>query len=59
MGTWRTSTYSNAQGGSCVEVANTPGTIGVRDTKQARQGDARTVLSFTSDAWRAFLDTVR
>lgn len=59
MGTWRKSTHSNAQGGSCVEVANVPGKIGVRDTKQAHEGDARTILSFTPDTWRAFLDTIR
>lgn len=59
MGTWRKSSYSNANGGSCVEVADVPGTIGVRDTKQAHLGDARTVLSFSPTAWQAFTASLR
>jgi hypothetical protein len=55
---WRKSSYSSSQGGSCVEVANTADVVGVRDTKQAHLGDARTVLSFAPGAWRAFLGKV-
>lgn len=56
---WRKSTFSNAQGGSCVELASAPGLIGVRDTKQDHLGDARTVLSFSPEAWKRFTGTLR
>lgn len=59
MGEWRKSTYSSANGGSCVEVADAPGAVAVRDTKEHHLGDARTVLGFTSGAWRRFTDDLR
>lgn len=59
MESWRKSSYSDANGGSCVEVANVPGAVGVRDTKQAHMGGARTVLSFTPGAWQRFTATLR
>lgn len=51
--TWRKSTYSSASGGSCVEVGQAQAVM-VRDTKQGHMGEARTVLSFTPEAWRVF-----
>ena len=36
--------------GNCVEVANLPGVIGVRDSKDP----GGTVLTFPAPAWRAF-----
>jgi hypothetical protein len=49
---WRTSSYSSANGGQCVEVArNLPGVVAVRDSKNT-SGPA---LIFTPDEWRAFL----
>lgn len=30
---WRKSSYSGDQGGECVEIAETPATIAVRDSK--------------------------
>lgn len=59
MGAWRKSSYSTEGGGSCVEVADAPGKIGVRDTKQAHLGDARTVLAVTPWAWRKLTATLR
>lgn len=47
---WRKSSYSGANGGECVEVAATAGTVMVRDTKD-RNGN---VLSVPPNAWRAF-----
>lgn len=58
MGTWRKSTYST-EGGSCIEVADQPGRIGVRDTKEAHLGNARTVIEFDRAAWRGFMVRVR
>ena len=52
--TWRKSTYSNGSGGNCVEVADLPSGRAVRDSKHP-QGS---VLVFTSDAWRAFLQGI-
>ena len=51
---WRKSSYSGSNGGECVEVA-TAGAVLVRDT--ADRGGA--VLSFTADAWRAFIAAIR
>ena len=51
---WRKSSYSGPNGGECVEVA-TAGTVLVRDT--ADRGGA--VLTFTTNAWRAFTSTIR
>jgi hypothetical protein len=51
---WRKSSYSGSNGGECVEVATT-GAVLVRDT--ADRGGA--VLSFTADAWRAFIAAIR
>jgi hypothetical protein len=31
--TWRKSSYSGDQGGNCVEIAETPATVAVRDSK--------------------------
>ena len=50
---WRKSSYSGDNGGECVEVA-TAGAVLVRDTTD-RTGP---VLTFTADAWRAFISTV-
>jgi hypothetical protein len=50
--TWRKSTYSDGDGGNCVEVAdNLPGVIPVRDSKDP-QGPA---LAFSPAAWTAFV----
>lgn len=58
--TWRKSTYSNGGESACVEVANAPGEVGVRDTKQEQLGDdARTVLRFTPEAWQGFTASLR
>ena len=55
MGDWRKSSYSNANGGDCVEVADKAGAILVRDTKN-RTG---TTLSVDADAWRRFTAAIR
>jgi hypothetical protein len=52
---WRKSTYSGANGGSCVETASGNGVILVRDTTDR---DGRT-LAFTPGAWRAFTAKLR
>lgn len=54
-GGWRKSSYSNANGGDCVEVANVQDVIAVRDTKN-RTG---TVLSFPAHAWRTFAANIK
>ena len=52
---WRTSTYSDANGGQCVEVADTSGCTAVRDTKYRNQA----VLMFPSREWRAFVTELK
>ncbi|HXP18708.1 MAG TPA: DUF397 domain-containing protein [Streptosporangiaceae bacterium] len=53
---WRKSTYSNGNGGACVEVArNLPGIVAVRDSKDP-QGPR---LIFTPAEWAAFVSGVR
>jgi Domain of unknown function (DUF397) len=52
---WRKSTYSGANGGNCIEVANLPGTVAVRDSKDP-DGPA---LLFTPAKWAAFTARVK
>jgi hypothetical protein len=52
---WRTSSYSTANGGQCVEVGNIVAGVVVRDTTN-RPGPA---LIFSAGAWRALLAVVR
>jgi hypothetical protein len=51
---WRKSSFSG-QNGSCVETASGDGVVMVRDTTDRSRG----TLSFTADAWKAFLGTLR
>ncbi|MEU1455759.1 DUF397 domain-containing protein [Streptomyces avermitilis] len=54
---WRTSSYSNASGGDCVEVAaNFPGIVPVRDSRRGQDGP---VLLLTTTAWSAFVGDVK
>jgi hypothetical protein len=52
--TWRKSTRSGAAG-HCVEIAETPAAILVRDSKDA----TGPVLTFDTDGWRHFVTGVR
>jgi hypothetical protein len=54
MGNWRKSTYSDASGGSCVELAS-DGAVFVRDTTN-RDG---ATLAFSADVWATFTETLR
>jgi hypothetical protein len=51
---WRTATYSNANGGQCVETASGDGVVLVRDTTNRDGG----TLAFTAQAWSAFIKAV-
>ncbi len=54
---WRKSSYSNENGGNCVEVADLPdGGRAVRDTKDHGRGP---VLLFTAAEWEAFANGVK
>lgn len=53
---WRKSSYSNTNGGSCVEVADDfPGLVPVRDSKNPH-GPA---LLIPATAWTTFVDSLR
>ncbi|MEU3664119.1 DUF397 domain-containing protein [Streptomyces sp. NPDC032940] len=52
---WFRSSYSNSEGGNCVEVAITP-VIHIRDSKTAPTGPE---LQVSASAWAAFIDAVR
>jgi Domain of unknown function (DUF397) len=52
---WRKSTYSDGNGGDCVETAGGNGTILIRDTTD-RSG---VTLTVTADAWRDLLTRLR
>ena len=52
---WRTSSYTGANGGNCVEVGHAGPLIAVRDTKD-RPGP---VLAVTTAAWRHFATTIK
>jgi hypothetical protein len=47
MDGWRKSTYSDGNGGQCVELASGSSAILVRDTTNRDGG----TLAFTPDAW--------
>lgn len=51
--TWFKSSYSDGEGGQCLEVAVTPGTIHVRDSKHPTAPH----LTLSPTAWSAFLAT--
>ncbi|MFE6172055.1 DUF397 domain-containing protein [Streptomyces sp. NPDC056464] len=54
---WRKSTYSNGDGGNCLEVADgVPGVIPVRDSKLASDSP---VILVTARAWGGFLTCLR
>ncbi|MFI9262402.1 DUF397 domain-containing protein [Streptomyces sioyaensis] len=53
---WRKSSYSNHDGGDCVEVAdNLPALVPVRDSK-APQGP---VLTFEAATWSSFVTAIK
>ena len=55
MGDWRKSSYSDGNGGACVETASTNGVILVRDI--TNRDDC--TLAFTADVWQAFMGTIK
>ncbi|GGV27246.1 hypothetical protein GCM10010260_79620 [Streptomyces filipinensis] len=52
---WRKSSYSNPDGGECVEVAENLPLVPVRDSKDT----TRTPLLFGAPAWAAFVGGVK
>ncbi|MFJ6854138.1 DUF397 domain-containing protein [Streptomyces sp. NPDC091271] len=53
---WRKSSYSNGDGGNCVEIADGfPGLVPVRDSK-APDGP---VLAFGAARWAQFVEALR
>lgn len=52
---WRTSSYSGNADGNCVEVAYSPNTTHVRDTKARHAGTQR----YRASAWAAFVNRLR
>ena len=54
--TWRKSSYSNPDGGQCIEVCDDfTGLVPVRDSKDP-QGPA---LVFPAESWTAFVSAVK
>ncbi|MFE4418218.1 DUF397 domain-containing protein [Streptomyces sp. NPDC056817] len=49
---WFKSSYSDSQGGACVEVATSPHTIHIRDSKLGVRSPR---FAVDADAWTAFL----
>ncbi|MDQ0951437.1 hypothetical protein QFZ24_005360 [Streptomyces phaeochromogenes] len=49
---WFKSSYSDSEGSDCVEVALTPTTTHIRDTKLAAEGPE---LKVRASAWSAFI----
>ncbi|MFE7109873.1 DUF397 domain-containing protein [Streptomyces sp. NPDC057575] len=49
---WFKSSYSSGEGGQCIEVAATPGTVHVRDSKQL----GGPVLTLGPAAWAGFVE---
>ncbi|MEU5341493.1 DUF397 domain-containing protein [Streptomyces sp. NPDC020766] len=53
---WSKSSYSDSEGGACVEVALTPTTTHIRDTKLAANSPE---LKVRAPAWSAFISAVQ
>ncbi|MEU6574163.1 DUF397 domain-containing protein [Streptomyces sp. NPDC046805] len=53
---WRKSSYSNQDGGACIEVSDDFATVvPVRDSKHAHGH----VITFPSDGWATFVSAVK
>ena len=52
---WRKPSYSNANGGACVEVGETLDSVLVRDTQNRELGH----LSFSRPEWAALLKELK
>ncbi|MDG4779850.1 DUF397 domain-containing protein [Micromonospora sp. WMMD961] len=52
---WRKSSYSDNNGGACVEVAELDTSIVVRDSKDPNGS----TLRFTKGAWTGFVRSIR
>ncbi|MFH9422792.1 DUF397 domain-containing protein [Streptomyces sp. NPDC017529] len=53
---WRKSSYSNTNGGSCVEVADDlPGIVPVRDSKTPHGP----IVTFPATSWTAFIASLK
>ncbi len=52
---WRTSSYSGANGGNCVETASVAGVVLVRDTTDRDGG----TLSVAATAWATFVTSLK
>jgi hypothetical protein len=55
MDGWRKSSFSDANGGSCVETTSGNGVILVRDTTDREGG----TLAFSAEAWRVFAERLK
>ncbi|MFI8236313.1 DUF397 domain-containing protein [Streptomyces sp. NPDC085866] len=56
MDNWRKSSYSGPDdGNACVEIANSPTHIGIRDSK----APARATLTFPADAFTPFIEALK
>jgi hypothetical protein len=53
--TWRKSSRSGDNGGGCVEVAELPDRVMMRDSKDP----AGPTLAVTRTQWRAFIDSLQ
>ena len=52
---WRKSSYSDGNGGNCVETASCDGLVLVRDTANRGGG----TLEFSTAAWEAFAASLK
>ncbi|MGH4032486.1 DUF397 domain-containing protein [Actinomycetota bacterium Odt1-20B] len=54
--TWRKSSYSGSgDGNNCVEIANLPTQVAVRDSKNPAHG----TLTVPADAFTSFIETIK
>ncbi|WP_381553334.1 DUF397 domain-containing protein [Streptomyces eurythermus] len=54
---WFKSTYSGSEGGACLEVAVSPGTVHIRDSKEAPSQDR--TLRISPGTWDAFTSSLK
>ncbi|NEA48040.1 DUF397 domain-containing protein [Streptomyces sp. SID10815] len=53
---WFKSSYSGSEGGECLEVATTPRSIHIRDSKTP---DTAPTLRLAPATWEAFTDSLK
>jgi hypothetical protein len=56
---WRKSSYSGSNGGGCLEAADHPHGVMIRDTQDPRWPNGAPVIAFSAKAWARFVQGLK